>query len=150
MDLRRIQVFSAAAEAGSFTQAAARLHLSQSAVSQQIKLLEAEVGETLFHRGKQGLKLSPAGERVLLAANELISAWDTFLQRAQQRDAIVGRLVIGASGAATVHLWSAIYNAFGREYPGITLDLKTTESTEELISQALSGDHRHRPRCDAS
>ena len=140
MDLRRIQVFSAAAEAGSFTQAAARLHLSQSAVSQQIKLLEAEVGETLFHRGKQGLKLSPAGERVLLAANELISAWDTFLQRAQQRDAIVGRLVIGASGAATVHLWSAIYNAFGREYPGITLDLKTTESTEESISQALSGE----------
>jgi DNA-binding transcriptional LysR family regulator len=140
MDFRRIQIFAAAAEARSFTQAAGRLHLSQSAVSQQVKLLEAELGEVLFHRGKRAVRLSPAGERVLLAAHELISAWDTFLERAQQRDGIVGRLAVGASGAATVHLWSAIYNAFGREYPGITLDLKTTESTEESISQALSGD----------
>ncbi len=73
MDLRRIEIFAAAAAAGSFTVAARRLHLSQSAVSQQIRLLEDEIGEALFVRTYRQARLTPRGERLLMTSQQLFS-----------------------------------------------------------------------------
>ena len=54
MDVRQLEMFRAVAEEGSFTGAAQRLHVSQSAVSRQVKLLEEELGTLLLHRTGQG------------------------------------------------------------------------------------------------
>lgn len=140
MDLRRIQVFVAAAQAANFTQAGRRLRLSQSAVSQQIKLLEEEIGEALFTRTNRHIRLSAAGERLLPTAQEALNAFDLFLERAKSRTGIVGRLSVDASGAALVHLWAAMYHDFGRRFPRVTLDLKTTHATEDSIRQVVSGE----------
>jgi DNA-binding transcriptional LysR family regulator len=140
MDLRRVQVFVTAAKSKSFTEAGKRLHLTQSAVSQQIRLLEQEIGEPLFQRNNQTVRLAAGGERLLPIAEQALTAWYDFDARARRRDSIVGRLAIGASGAAKAYLWAAIYNEFGRRYPAVTLDLKTTESTQNSIDRVRSGD----------
>ena len=63
MDLRQLEILKAVAETGSFTGAGRRLHVSQSAISRQILLLEAELNEPLFWRIKRKVKITPPGRR---------------------------------------------------------------------------------------
>jgi DNA-binding transcriptional LysR family regulator len=65
MDVRQLEMFKAVAEEGSFTQAAQRLHVSQSAISRQVKLLEEELQGKLLHRGARRVTLTHAGELLL-------------------------------------------------------------------------------------
>lgn len=73
MELRQIQYLCAVVEAGSFTQAAERCLVSQSAVSQQVKALEAELGYELLHRQGRGFIVTPAGELFARKASVLLS-----------------------------------------------------------------------------
>lgn len=72
-DFDQLRTFVAVAEAGSLSAAAPRVFLSQSSVSEQIRKLEERVGVTLFTRGKQGVATTPAGERLLVHARQLIA-----------------------------------------------------------------------------
>ena len=65
MDLRQLEYFVAVAEERSFTRAAARCHVVQSALSYQIARLEREQGVTLFHRTSRSVRLAPAGAVLL-------------------------------------------------------------------------------------
>src|SRR6188768_3834159 len=65
MDLRQLEVIRAIAETGSFTAAGHRLHVSQSAISRQVILLEEELGEAVFHRVGRKVRITPAGESLL-------------------------------------------------------------------------------------
>ena len=71
MDVRQLEMFQAVAEAGSFTQAAQRLHVSQSAISRQVKLLEEELQGLLLHRGARQVTLTQAGELLLRLASRV-------------------------------------------------------------------------------
>lgn len=77
MDLRRLQHFVTVAEAGSFTQAAQHLHLSQQAVSSSVRQLESEVGATLFNREGRRITLTAAGATLLREGNALLAAAHT-------------------------------------------------------------------------
>lgn len=68
MDWEKLRLFHVVAEAGSFTEAAKRLHQSQPALSRQIQALEASLGAALFHRHARGLALTNEGEQLLDAA----------------------------------------------------------------------------------
>ncbi|WP_237169980.1 LysR family transcriptional regulator [Pandoraea faecigallinarum] len=72
-DFEQLRTFVAVAEAGSLSAAAPRVFLSQSSVSEQMRKLEERVGVTLFTRGKQGVSTTPAGERLLGHARQLIA-----------------------------------------------------------------------------
>lgn len=74
LDWDKLRVFHAAAQAGSFTQAAERLHISQSAVSRQVSALEDEIGASMFNRHARGLVLTEQGEMLFRTAH------DVFLQ----------------------------------------------------------------------
>ena len=65
LDWDKLRIFHAAAEAGSFTHAADKLHLSQSAISRQVSALEQDVGVKLFHRHARGLILTEQGVKVI-------------------------------------------------------------------------------------
>ena len=67
MDVRQLEMFRAVAEEGSFTRAAERLHVSQSAISRQVKLLEEELQGRLLHRGRKRATLTAPGELLLQA-----------------------------------------------------------------------------------
>lgn len=141
MDLRRIEVFVAAANAQSFTTAARRLHLSQSAVSQQVKQLEDEVGEALFIRTRQMAKLTPRGERLLPAAIEMLQRWGQFTEKAiTSRNVLSGPLTVGTSAGATTYLWAAIYREFALTHPGVFMDVRTMAATRASIEGVQSGE----------
>ncbi|VVD62080.1 LysR family transcriptional regulator [Pandoraea capi] len=72
-DFDQLRTFVVVAEAGSLSAAAPRVFLSQSSVSEQIRKLEERIGVTLFTRGKQGVSPTPAGERLLGHARQLIA-----------------------------------------------------------------------------
>ena len=71
MDVRQLEMFRAVAEEGAFTRAADRLHVSQSAISRQLQLLEHELGTMLLHRTGRGVLLTAHGELLLTAANRI-------------------------------------------------------------------------------
>ena len=65
MDLRQLEIIRAIADTGSFTAAGEKLHVSQSAISRQILLLEEELGEPVFHRIGRRIRITAAGESLL-------------------------------------------------------------------------------------
>ncbi len=72
LDWDKLRIFHAAAEAGSFTHAAERLHLSQSAISRQVSALEQDIGVPLFHRHARGLILTEQGELLYRTAHDVL------------------------------------------------------------------------------
>lgn len=93
MDWDKLRIFHAAAEAGSFTHAADKLHLSQSAISRQVSALEHEVGVTLFHRHARGLILTEQGELLFRTADEVLHKLETTsMQLSETTDKPSGKL----------------------------------------------------------
>src|SRR5262249_60738923 len=74
MELYQLRSFAAVAELGHLTRAAEKLHISQPAVSAQIKALEDELGVTLFERVSSGMQLTSAGRNLLPAAEQVLGA----------------------------------------------------------------------------
>src|SRR5262245_39507553 len=139
MDLRRLGVFREAALARSFTRAAARLHLTQSAVSHQIKALEAEVGEPLFHRSRRGVSLTERGVLLLEHVAELLEAAQRVEVALGAAAAPAGRVRVAAATQALVHLFVPFFEAFMRAHPGIEVTFRTTASTDLTIADLKSG-----------
>ena len=73
LDWDKLRIFHAAAEAGSFTHAADKLHLSQSAISRQISALEEGLQVALFHRHARGLLLTEQGEILFNTVNDMLT-----------------------------------------------------------------------------
>ncbi len=106
MDWDRVRVFHAVAHAGSFTRAAERLGLSQSAISRQISALEEDLASALFHRHARGLVLTEQGEILLQASDEIarrMASVETSL--GNSRDCAAGHLRVNTTiGLGTVWL----------------------------------------------
>jgi len=139
MEVRQLEILRAVAEARSFTRAGQRLGLTQSAVSQQIKALEEELGEPLLVRTSKRVDVSRAGELVLERAERI------FVEMAAVREAFRGeeslgasRLRVAASTQALAHLFAPTYEEFIRRYPQIELSFRTTANTRETIEQVRS------------
>lgn len=132
-DWDKLRVFHAVAEAGSLTHAGEALHLSQSAVSRQIRGLEESLGATLFHRHARGLILTEQGELLYGAARDMASRLNLAAARirdAKDRDG-------GELRVSTTHglgsLWLAPrLGRFFTEYPDISIDLVLTEQVLDL------------------
>lgn len=128
-----LETFCAVVEAGSLNVAAGRLHLSQPAVSKQIKALEAELGVALLTRGSQGVELTPAGRQVHHMALKAVAAMEGCrrIARAWQRPD-QGRLVVAAGLTLTLFTLPPVIQAFRSRYPAIRLDVVTANSREAL------------------
>lgn len=139
MELRLLRTFKAVADAGSFTSAAQRVHLTQAAVSVHIRQLEEELATPLFLRVNKKLHLTEAGRALLVHSEAILRAHDeakaslTALS-GQGR----GRLRVGvASTAITVHPLPEILSEIKRKHP--LLDLSVVGGTSEwIIEQILS------------
>lgn len=95
VDISLARTFLEVAASGSFVAAAQRLHVTQTAISARIRVLEAQLGRRLFVRNKAGARLTHAGERFVRDANILVQAWE----RARQRVALpAGRANVASIG----------------------------------------------------
>ena len=96
MLLRQMRYFAAVVDCGSFTEAAARCYISQSAISQQIRALEQELGTPLIHRENRRFSLTPAGELFYPRCKQLLKEADDLVQEMRSIAAGSGaRLRIG-------------------------------------------------------
>lgn len=132
-DWDRVRIFHAVAEAGSFTRAADRLGLSQSAISRQIGALEEHLGIALFHRHARGLVLTEQGEIMLEAANEVarrMAVVETALN--ESRDQPSGHLRLSTTvGVGTIWL-TAHLTEFAQLYPDISISMLVTDGDVDL------------------
>jgi len=140
MELSQLRTFREVAETLSFTRAAERLHLTQSAVSHQIKALERELGEPLFIRAKAGVKLSDAGRSALEYVERILEEADALRESLSGRDREPqGRVRAAAATQAFVHLFARIFESFMREHDGIEVIFRTTPSTEQTVADIHGG-----------
>jgi DNA-binding transcriptional LysR family regulator len=130
MELRRLEYFVAVARHGSFTRAAEQLWITQSALSQQVRRLEAELGVALLRRTPRGAELTPAGEELLPHA-ETILAEVAHARADLDRHAGVtrGRVRVAATTMDTPRLPAALA-AFHREHPGLQIALRHAPAAE--------------------
>ncbi len=133
MDLNQLRSFHAVAESGNLTRAAERLHLSQPAVSAQIKALEDSLEQKLFHRSSSGMELTQAGRRLLeLAERVMAAAEDLKLAARAMKGNVSGRLRIGTlSDPQFIRLGEFMGRALAR-YPLLELELQTEISGTAL------------------
>ena len=130
--LRQMRVFAAVARHQSFTRAARELHLTQPAVSQQMRLLEQEAGMPLIEQIGRGIRLAPAGEELLRYANQvtelLREAGETL---AAMRGLKRGVLKLGAVSTAK-YFAPALLSAFTPDYPEVTIKF-TVANRGEIV-----------------
>ncbi len=97
MDINMLRTFLAVADYNGLRKAAEYLHLTPSAVSSRIRQLEREIGVQLFERGRKGVVLSDAGERLKLRAEEMIEQWNQLkLDVLQEKESLLS-VRLGAS-----------------------------------------------------
>jgi DNA-binding transcriptional LysR family regulator len=96
MELYQLRSFSMVAKLGQLTKAAERLHISQPALSAQIKALEDELGIALFERVASGMELTPAGRRLLPEAEKVVAGAQALRSRAHAiKGDVAGRVSVG-------------------------------------------------------
>ena len=128
MELSQLRTFREVAEALSFTRAAQKLNMTQSAVSHQIKALERELGEPLFIRAKRGVRLSDAGQLALSYAERILDEADALRERIRGDDHEPrGRVRAAAATQAFVHLFARLFESFMRDQ-GIKLPARIADT----------------------
>ncbi|WP_085852785.1 LysR family transcriptional regulator [Palleronia marisminoris] len=133
MDWDKLRVFHAVAEAGSLTAAGESLHLSQSAVSRQIRALEESLETVLFHRHARGLILTEQGELLHDATASMYRRLDTAAARIRDsRDEVFGELrVTTTTGFGTLWLVPRLAKLY-EKFPNLKIDLMLEERVLDL------------------
>jgi DNA-binding transcriptional LysR family regulator len=139
MDLRQLEILCAIAETGSFTGAGEKLHVSQSAVSRQVLLLEDELGETVFIRQGRGAVPTRAGQTLVELGRRLLD--DLTLTVGQIRDehqALSGTVRIAGGMTVCLYVLPPLLKEFRRTHPKVEIKL-ITGATPRLIRQLRTG-----------
>jgi DNA-binding transcriptional LysR family regulator len=133
MDWDKLRIFHAVADAGSLTHAGESLHLSQSAVSRQIRALEESLNVTLFHRHARGLILTEQGELLFDATQAMVKRLDAAAARIRDSaDEVFGELkVTTTTGFGTLWLVPRLSSLY-RLYPDLRIDLMLEERVLDL------------------
>ncbi|MDH6626333.1 DNA-binding transcriptional LysR family regulator [Streptomyces sp. LBL] len=140
MEIRQVRYFLALAEECHFGRAAQRLHVAQSALSQQIKQLERGLGTTLFHRSTRHVELTEAGRHLVGYARSILAEVERAQeQMAQLATGLAGRVSIGFVGTATYDILPRIARTVRAQLPGISLELRGELLNPELVDGLLGG-----------
>ena len=137
--LAALRTFEVAARHLSFTRAAAELHVTQGAVSQQIKQLEANLGFALFHRGARGLRLTDKGEALAETAQAVFRRLFDKVEELQQPEE-GGILTVTASPSLAVKWLIPRLGRFHARHPEIDVRIRPTGDPIDLVAEAATID----------
>lgn len=139
MELRQLRYFLAIAEHGTFSKAAGKVYVAQSALSHQLAQLEDELGAQLFVRSRRGVELTEAGTVFHTYATSILrQVEDAASSVAGLTDSPAGKVVFGIPHSASHALALALLKAVRQELPNVQLEL-TEELTGNLTRQLLAG-----------
>ncbi|MEV5516560.1 LysR family transcriptional regulator [Streptomyces flaveolus] len=139
MDLQQMRYVLAVAETASFTRAAERCHIVQSALSHQVARLEKELGARLFERTSRRVRLTAAGEAFLPAARQALEAAERArAEVAAATGEIRGRLTVGSIPTVAAVDLPAVLRDYRRRFPQVRISLRAG-SSERLVEQVRDG-----------
>lgn len=134
--VRQLEYFVATAEAAGVTAAAARLHLSQSALSMALADLEKTLGVRLLVRHPRGVSLTRVGSQVLTDARRLLSGLDDLRNSARDsQESMSGRLVVGCYSTLSPFLLPPVVAAFAEHHPDV--DITFVEGSHDYLEDQL-------------
>jgi DNA-binding transcriptional LysR family regulator len=141
MEWQQVIGFYQTAKLGSFTKAAEATYRTQSALSQQIKALEAELDCHLFERiGKRKLRLTSAGEKFFAFAESILENYDSLKEDLNElRGSQKGRLKIAAPFTTLYHLFPEVLKEYTERFPQVELTI-LDRSQQTVIELVKSGD----------
>jgi DNA-binding transcriptional LysR family regulator len=137
VDTRLLRSFTVVAEEGHLTRAAARLFVSQPALTKQVKQLETQLGVELFSRSRAGMTLTDAGRSLAERAPAVLAAWDVALREARgasSRSAHVLR--VGFVASAANESTQTIVGTFARRRPGWRVEMRQTDWSDPTAGLA--------------
>lgn len=137
MEIYQLRAFVTVAKLGNLTRAAEVLHVTQPAVTAQIKALEEELGIGLFDRRPGGIVLTKAGELMLADAEQLLGLAGSLLGKARDmKGKVTGTLVIGTVGDPDSLRLGSLLNSLVRALP--LLDIKTRQGHAQELRELVS------------
>lgn len=141
MEIRQLRAFSAIAETGTFTAGAQRVHITQAAISMQIRQLEIELGTPLFVRAPRRVLLTEAGEALLERARRILREHDAAIAEiAELAGAERGRLRVGsASAMVSADPLPEILKELREKHPRAEVSI-VSGTSQTLVRQILAGD----------
>jgi len=141
VEIRQLRAFVAIAETGTFTAGALRVHVTQAAISMQIRQLENEVGARVFVRAPRHVILTEAGEHLLQRARQILREHDAALDEiAELAGAERGRLRIGSASAMILtDQLPKILKELRKQHPAADIAVASGTS-EALVDQILAGE----------
>src|SRR5436190_11278092 len=139
MDLRQLEIIRAIADSGSFTAAGEKLHVSQSAISRQILLLEDELGEPVFHRIGRRIRITPAGESLLQLSHRVFQdLQDTVTAISDKQESLKGTMRLVGGMTVCLYVFPALLAEVRRIHPHLDLKI-TVGSAERSIGMLRAG-----------
>jgi DNA-binding transcriptional LysR family regulator len=141
MDLRQLEILQAIAETGSFTACGRKLHVSQSAISRQIALLEEELGEPLFLRVGRHVRMTPAAESLVQLGQRVFQdVRDTVGAITDHTRALRGTLRLAGGMTVCLYVFPPLLQHLKRVHP--QLDIRVTVATAaRSVDEIRSGRH---------
>jgi DNA-binding transcriptional LysR family regulator len=136
MELHQLAYFVAVADEASFTRAAAKLHVAQPGVSAQVRRLERELGQALFHRSARTVRLTAAGAAVLPYARAALGAVDGARHAVEQLTGLMrGRVAVGMVIACSSFNLVDLLADFHKAHPNVEITL--AEANSDRLLEAL-------------
>jgi LysR family hydrogen peroxide-inducible transcriptional activator len=140
MEIHQLRYFVAVADEGSFSRAAAKVRVAQPSLSQQIRKLEAEVGQPLFDRLPRSVVLTEAGRCFIDYARQILaSIGDARRCVDELKDEVAGRLAVGAIPTIAPYVLPELVVTFQKHYPDVTLHI-VEDVTEGITRRIEAGE----------
>lgn len=141
MNLNQLRYFVSVAESGSFTRAAMNHYISQTAITQQIRVLEESVGAKLFDRHSRPVSLTPAGRVFLKEAREILAKMDAALLKTREATTgLEGELRLGFTKGYEHSDLPKYLRSFHREYPNVLISCYRCD-TDALAAGLMNGEY---------
>src|SRR4051794_20542556 len=124
MEIHQLRYFVAVADEGNFSRAAAKVRVAQPSLSQQIRKLEAEVGQPLFDRLPRSVMLTEAGRCLLEYARQILASVSDARRCIDEfQGEIAGRVAVGAIPTIAPYVLPELVITFQKHYPQVTLEI---------------------------
>lgn len=137
---RRLQVFHAVAEVSSFTRAAVTLHMTQPAVTHQIRQLEEELGTRLFDRANNRISLTEAGEEVLEYASRILGLYGEMQESVKDLTGErAGLVTLGASTTVAEYMLPELLGEFRQHFPDVRIRLRVA-NTDAVVAMVAENE----------